>query len=49
MPARPDDPGRRKPDITLAKDRLGWSPSIKIDEGLRSTVDYFDKLLKSEV
>ena len=44
--ARPDDPGRRCPDITLAKKRLGWEPKIKLEEGLKSTIDYFDDLLK---
>ena len=44
--ARPDDPGRRRPDITLAKKRLGWEPKIKLEEGLKSTIDYFDDLLK---
>ncbi|MBC8219853.1 MAG: SDR family oxidoreductase [Proteobacteria bacterium] len=45
--ARPDDPGRRRPDITLAKKRLGWEPKITLEEGLRPTIDYFDDLLKS--
>jgi UDP-glucuronate decarboxylase len=45
--ARPDDPGRRRPDITLAKKRLGWEPKITLEEGLRPTIDYFDELLKS--
>ena len=44
--ARPDDPGRRRPDITLAKKRLGWEPKIKLEEGLKLTIDYFDDLLK---
>ncbi len=44
--ARPDDPGRRRPDITLAKERLGWEPIITLEEGLRPTIDYFDELLK---
>ena len=45
--ARPDDPGRRRPDITLAKERLGWDPKIKLEEGLRPTIEYFDELLKN--
>ena len=45
--ARPDDPGRRRPDITLAKERLGWYPKIKLEEGLRPTIEYFDELLKN--
>ena len=44
--ARPDDPGRRRPDITLAKERLNWEPLITLEEGLRPTIDYFDELLK---
>ena len=44
--ARPDDPGRRRPDITLAKKRLNWEPVITLEEGLRPTIEYFDELLK---
>lgn len=44
--AREDDPVRRKPDISLAKQRLGWQPEITLQEGLRTTIDYFEKLLK---
>ena len=44
--AREDDPVRRKPDILLAKQRLGWQPEITLQEGLRPTIDYFEKLLK---
>jgi len=44
--AREDDPVRRKPDISLAKQRLGWQPEINLQEGLRPTIDYFEKLLK---
>ena len=44
--ARPDDPERRRPDITLAKKRLGWEPKIKLEEGLKPTIDYFDDILK---
>ena len=40
-----DDPTRRRPDITLAREKLGWEPKVELDEGLRRTVDYFDKLL----
>ena len=45
--AREDDPVRRKPDISLAKQRLGWQPEITLQEGLRPTIDYFEKLLKN--
>ena len=46
LDAREDDPARRKPDISLAKQRLGWEPEITLQEGLRPTIDYFEKLLK---
>ena len=36
-----DDPHRRKPDIELAKKRLGWKPTIDLDEGLKKTIDFF--------
>jgi len=44
--ARSDDPGQRQPDITLAKEKLGWEPEIKLKEGLKPTIEYFDELLK---
>ena len=44
-PLPPDDPVRRKPDITLAKRLLGWQPSISISDGLPRTIDYFESLL----
>lgn len=40
-----DDPVRRKPDISLAMERLAWRPTIPLEEGLRHTVSYFEKLL----
>ena len=36
-----DDPTRRCPDISLAKEKLGWEPKTQLDEGLASTVEYF--------
>ncbi len=39
-----DDPKRRKPDITLAKELLGWSPKIGIKDGLERTIAYFKNL-----
>jgi UDP-glucuronate decarboxylase len=41
-----DDPKQRKPDITLAKNLLGWKPSIELDEGLISTIEYFRTLIQ---
>ena len=36
-----DDPYRRNPDITLARERLGWEPLVPLREGLRYTMEYF--------
>jgi UDP-glucuronate decarboxylase len=44
-----DDPTRRRPDITLAREKLGWEPKIELDAGLRRTIDYFEKLLSESV
>ncbi len=41
-----DDPEKRRPDITKAKEVLGWEPKVLLDEGLRKTIEYF-KGLKS--
>lgn len=41
-----DDPKRRLPDITLAKERLGWSPKVKLEEGLKKTIDYFRERIR---
>ncbi|MDJ0626383.1 MAG: SDR family oxidoreductase [Candidatus Caenarcaniphilales bacterium] len=43
-----DDPTRRRPDITLAKNTLGWEPEVDIDAGLLKTIEYFDKKLKED-
>jgi UDP-glucuronate decarboxylase len=40
-PLPKDDPKRRKPDITLAKQKLKWEPNIKLETGLLKTIDYF--------
>lgn len=45
QPLPVDDPLQRRPDITLARDRLGWEPQIPLDEGLERTIDYFRKLV----
>ncbi|HQB61016.1 MAG TPA: SDR family oxidoreductase [Spirochaetota bacterium] len=42
-PLPQDDPKQRKPDISLAKKELGWSPGIQLEEGLLKTIDYFKK------
>ena len=45
MPLPKDDPKQRKPDITLAKEKLDWEPKIKLEEGLKRTIQYFEKIL----
>jgi UDP-glucuronate decarboxylase len=44
LPLPQDDPKQRKPDITLAKKILDWSPTINLSDGLQRTVDYFRDL-----
>jgi len=46
-PLPADDPVKRQPDISLAKELLGWEPRVPLDEGLRKTISYFENLLKS--
>jgi len=41
LPGLPDDPKKRKPDITLAKKLLSWEPKISLDEGLKKTIEYY--------
>lgn len=46
LPLPQDDPIQRKPDISLAKEKLGgWEPKIELEEGLKKTITYFDELL----
>jgi UDP-glucuronate decarboxylase len=44
-PLPSDDPVRRQPDITLAREKLGWEPRIGLEEGLSRTIDYFREKL----
>jgi UDP-glucuronate decarboxylase len=46
-PLPPDDPRQRKPDITLAKSKLDWTPKVGLEDGLKETIAYFRKLLAS--
>ena len=47
QPLPQDDPKQRCPDITKAKRLLGWEPKIKLEEGLRLSIDYFKEALKA--
>lgn len=42
-----DDPRQRQPDISLAKELLGWEPKVSLEEGLRKTIDYFEELIRA--
>jgi UDP-glucuronate decarboxylase len=44
-PLPEDDPTQRKPDITQAREHLGWEPTIQLREGLAKTADYFRRRL----
>ena len=45
QPLPADDPARRRPDISRAKELLGWEPKVSLEEGLVPTIDYFRKAL----
>lgn len=40
-----DDPKQRKPDITLAQEKLDWSPTVQLEEGLKRTISYFESVI----
>jgi UDP-glucuronate decarboxylase len=46
LPLPQDDPTQRQPNIMLAKEKLGWEPVIKLDDGLARTIDYFKSVVK---
>jgi UDP-glucuronate decarboxylase len=48
QPAPRDDPYRRCPDISLAGERIDWVPRVGLEEGLKHTVAYFEKLLSEQ-
>ena len=49
LPLPTDDPQQRKPNISLATERLGWVPKVPLADGLEKTIAYFDRLLSGEV
>ena len=44
-PLPADDPERRRPDIALAREKLGWQPTIPLEQGLKKTIEYFEQIL----
>ncbi|MFB0565013.1 MAG: UDP-glucuronic acid decarboxylase family protein [Candidatus Aminicenantaceae bacterium] len=48
-PELPDDPMRRCPDISLAKEKLGWEPSVDLEDGILRTISYFEKKIGLKV
>ncbi len=47
LPPVPDDPRKRRPDITKAMNILKWKPQVPLEEGLKKTIDYFRRVLKT--
>lgn len=47
-PLPQDDPRRRKPDISRARQVLNWEPTVPLEEGLKATIAYFDKRISQE-
>lgn len=47
-PLPADDPAQRRPDISLARELLGWEPVVSLGEGLRETIAYFDNTLREK-
>jgi UDP-glucuronate decarboxylase len=45
-PLPQDDPERRRPDITLAQEKLGWKPTVELETGIRRTIEYFRGTIK---
>lgn len=43
-----DDPRQRQPEIKLAREKLGWEPVVSLEEGLKPTIEYFDRLLSGD-
>jgi UDP-glucuronate decarboxylase len=45
LPLPSDDPKQRRPDITLAKETLGWEPKVRLEQGIEKTISYFKSAL----
>jgi UDP-glucuronate decarboxylase len=46
-PLPQDDPRQRQPDIRLAREQLGWEPTVALEDGLKETIAYFRGVLAS--
>lgn len=47
-PLPEDDPKQRKPVIDLAEEKLGWTPKVKLEDGVKRTIKYFEEVLVNE-
>jgi UDP-glucuronate decarboxylase len=47
-PLPEDDPKQRKPVIDLAEEKLGWTPKVQLEDGLKRTIEYFERVLTNE-
>ncbi len=47
-PLPQDDPKQRCPDISLAREALGWEPKVALEEGLKHTIPYFEELMANK-
>ena len=48
LPLPPDDPKQRRPDITRARNTLGWEPKVALREGLKQSIPYFERVLRGQ-
>jgi UDP-glucuronate decarboxylase len=48
QPLPSDDPVRRKPDISLAGEKLGWEPKVTLESGLKETIQYFETVIRED-
>ncbi|HQB65383.1 MAG TPA: SDR family NAD-dependent epimerase/dehydratase, partial [Fibrobacteraceae bacterium] len=49
QPLPGDDPQKRRPDISKAKEILNWEPVVSLEEGLIKTITYFDRLIEAGI
>ena len=47
-PLPQDDPERRRPNITLAQKKLGWEPTVALEDGIRKAIEYFEGIIKAQ-